>query len=138
MKIICAWCEKALGDIEVAGVSEKVISHGICKECLEHFSKNDHSFRSYLNSFDLPIFAIDSEGKVLIANEESIRLLGKKVEEIENFKGGDAMECAYARLPGGCGNTYHCKTCTIRNSVMETFKTGKNAKSNLGTDRNFR
>ncbi|MBN2104037.1 hypothetical protein JW835_08370 [bacterium] len=44
---------------------------------------------------------------------------------IENYMGGDAMECVYARLPGGCGNTIHCKTCTIRNSVTETFNTGK-------------
>jgi hypothetical protein len=35
------------------------------------------------------------------------------------------MECARARLPGGCGKTEHCKACAIRNTVMETHATGK-------------
>ena len=35
------------------------------------------------------------------------------------------FECAYATLPGGCGNTIHCDGCTIRNTVMDTFQTGK-------------
>jgi hypothetical protein len=35
------------------------------------------------------------------------------------------MECAYSKLPEGCGNTTHCVACTIRNNVMATFETGK-------------
>ena len=35
------------------------------------------------------------------------------------------MECAYAKLPEGCGNTKHCVACTIRNNVMATFETGR-------------
>jgi len=128
MKNICAWCNKDLGDTEAASAPGHAVSHGICKECLDQFSKDDPDFRSYLNSFDLPILAVDREGRVLIANKKSIELLGKEIEEIENSKGGNAMECAHARLPGGCGNTYHCKTCTIRTSVMETFKTGNSIK----------
>jgi hypothetical protein len=34
------------------------------------------------------------------------------------------LECAYARLPGGCGNTEHCKACTIRRTITTTHATG--------------
>ena len=36
--------------------------------------------------------------------------------------GGVALECAYARLPEGCGKTVHCVTCTIRNTVTSTIQ----------------
>jgi hypothetical protein len=39
--------------------------------------------------------------------------------------GGDVFECAYARLPGGCGRTAHCSGCTIRQTVMDTVRTGQ-------------
>jgi hypothetical protein len=54
-------------------------------------------------------------------------MLGKGSPEIEGHKGGDVFECAYARLPEGCGNTIHCSGCTIRRTVMETHKTGKSS-----------
>lgn len=30
----------------------------------------------------------------------------------------------HSKLPEGCGQTIHCKSCTIRNSVMDTLNTG--------------
>jgi hypothetical protein len=47
------------------------------------------------------------------------------MKDFVGFRGGDVFECAYASLPGGCGETIHCEACTIRNTVMDTFKTGK-------------
>ena len=35
------------------------------------------------------------------------------------------FECAYARLPEGCGGTVHCSGCAIRRSVYETYETGE-------------
>ncbi len=117
------WATKKTGD-----VSDDTITHSICRECREHFLTNDGDLRSYLDSFDLPIFLVNQEEKILIANEQSMKLLGKEPEEIEDSLGGDAMECAYARLPGGCGHTIHCKTCAMRNSVTETYRTGESLK----------
>ena len=37
------------------------------------------------------------------------------------------MECRWARLPGGCGQTEHCVACTVRQTVTGTFQTGQNA-----------
>jgi hypothetical protein len=53
-------------------------------------------------------------------------MLGKNLSRIEGYRGGDVFECAYARLPEGCGKTVHCSGCTIRNTVIKTFATGIN------------
>ena len=60
---------------------------------------------------------------VTSANKQAQSLLQKELPDIEGFKGGEVFECAYASLPGGCGNTVHCDGCTIRNTVMDTFQT---------------
>jgi hypothetical protein len=52
-------------------------------------------------------------------------LLQKNPEEVEGELGGDAFGCNYANLPGGCGNTVHCRTCAIRINVLETLQSGK-------------
>jgi hypothetical protein len=31
----------------------------------------------------------------------------------------------YSALPEGCGKTVHCSGCAIRNTVMDTFQSGK-------------
>jgi hypothetical protein len=72
-----------------------------------------------------PVFVIDSNGVVKGTNNGGLEMLQKEMEEIENELGGDAFECSYARSEGGCGNTVHCKTCAIRNIVMDTLSTGQ-------------
>jgi len=52
-------------------------------------------------------------------------MLGKSQRRVFGLLGGEVMECRYARLPEGCGNTVHCKTCAIRNTVMEVLETGE-------------
>ena len=56
-------------------------------------------------------------------------MLGKEMREIEKAPGGDAFECTYANQEGGCGNTVHCRTCAIRNIVMDTLATGQGYKN---------
>jgi PAS domain-containing protein len=79
----------------------------------------------FLDSLKPPIVVVDQEGAVVTGNDKVRELLQKKLSDIEGYKGGDVFECAYARLPEGCGNTVHCSGCTIRRTVMETHETGK-------------
>jgi PAS domain-containing protein len=74
----------------------------------------------YLDQFQEPVIVINGVGRVLAANQPMANLLGKSEREVAGLLGGEAMECVYARLPGGCGHTTHCKTCTIRNTVTTT------------------
>jgi len=61
-------------------------------------------------------------------NQQMADMLGKSYRETFGLLGGEAMECKYSRLEGGCGGTVHCKTCTIRRSITHTMETGENLK----------
>jgi hypothetical protein len=123
MKRICAWCGKYLG--EKPGL-DRVVTHGICDECAKEMNANlNQGLQSFLDRLEAPVLMVDHDGVVLTANLAACEKVDKELYEVRDFRGGDVMECARARLPGGCGQTEHCQACTIRNSVMETHATGK-------------
>lgn len=127
MKAICAWCQKEIGDESDQGeASNFEITHGICGSCKDYFfSGQAHTLDKFLDLLDAPILMINPQGEVMFANKQALQFLDKDLASVRGFRGGEVMECAYAKLPEGCGNTTHCVACTIRNNVMETFKTGK-------------
>ena len=125
MRRICAWCKKELTPREDKK-TENEITHGICSVCALKFSSNvPKTAKTMLDMITEPVLVIDSMGLVLTANESGLKLLGKDLDELENHLGGDALECSYARLPEGCGKTEHCKTCAIRNVLMDTLASGR-------------
>jgi len=125
MERICAWCKRKLNIREELS-TDGVITHGICSQCAVQFTHSTpKSIREKLNSVSGPILVLDSQGRVISANESGKRFSGKKDNELENQLGGDVLECSYAKLPEGCGRTEHCKTCAIRNIVMDTLANGR-------------
>lgn len=126
MKKICAWCKKELENVQIDVNEEHPVTHGICPRCAQRLlfgrAKPLHEF---LDSLGVSILLIESEPKVLTANKHARNLLGKELPEIEGHKGGDVIQCVYASTPSGCGNDVHCKSCTIRRTVLETFATGR-------------
>lgn len=122
---ICAWCGEDLGRAGSDLDPQNVITHGLCKECAFHlFAQIGMPLQRYLDGLGVPIVVIDGDGTVKTANERARALLQKDLSAIEGYRGGQVFECAYARLPGGCGNTIHCSGCTIRNTVTDTWQTG--------------
>jgi PAS domain-containing protein len=103
-----------------------VVTHGICPACSDHFFGDVDlpPLRRFLDRLEAPVLLVDGEGAVLTANRAARELLGKSLPEIEGRRSGEVVECARARLPGGCGRTAHCAACTIRVAVGETFATG--------------
>lgn len=127
MKRVCAWCHKNLGETSdfVAG-DINCISHGICQDCLDNVKDSSRlHLRELMNMLPEPVFLIDSEGRARSANEKALEFIGKNYVDIEDALGGDVIACAYASLPGGCGQTEHCAACTIRNTVNKTAETGQ-------------
>lgn len=109
-----------------SGAPAALITHGICKTCERHFfAPRDRSLRGFLNSLDAPVIVVDDNVRVLEANDTALRLMGKARTEVAGHLGGDVIECARARLPGGCGRTVHCTACTLRNTVNTTHATGQ-------------
>ena len=128
MKKICGWCNKVLETNEKYA-SEGDITHGICSLCaIKVTSYAPRNAKQILDLVQEPVFLIDADGVVNATNRSGLELLGKDFADIENELGGDVFECSYAP-EGGCGNTLHCRTCAIRNIVMDTLSTGQSYKN---------
>lgn len=126
MRVVCSYCQKDLGRKPPLG--DGGVTHAMCRECDAYFAAqwSGMSFEQYVARFDFPVVLVEGEaGRVVAMNQPACRFLGRSPREVVGLLGGEAMECAYARLPGGCGKTAHCAACAIRNSVTETHRTGR-------------
>ena len=127
MKVVCSWCQKNISTIS-SNFGTKLISHGLCDDCRIKIEYNFTSLEDFIEKLKKPIMIVDNDGIVLGANQTVAMMLKKSKEEIKNQRGGDVMQCVYADLPEGCGNTIHCTGCTIRNTVNKTYETGQSQK----------
>jgi PAS domain-containing protein len=82
-------------------------------------------FQAFIDRLPAPIFVVDNDGVIRTANKPGLALLRKTPEQVDRMRWGTVFECAYARLPEGCGRTVHCSGCAIRRSVYHTFETGE-------------
>lgn len=125
MKVICSYCRNKMDDKEP--FDSDLVSHGMCEDCIEYFSPQWEglSLGEYLDRFDFPVIVVNEDCRILAANQEMANIIGRGERETQGLLTGEAVECVYSRMEGGCGNTIHCKTCTIRNSVSHTLETGE-------------
>lgn len=127
MKTVCAWCRQVIDsdDAETLG-DDMPISHGVCPECIrKFFSFLGRPMQDFLDRFSGPVFLVDDAARVITANTAGLTLIHKRPDEIDQMLAGTVFECPHARSSDGCGNTIHCKSCTIRNAIVETLTTGK-------------
>ncbi len=127
MKKICAWCKRELEALNDADHEQQFpITHGICETCAGNLlAQMGRPLWDFLDNLEVPILLMEPGPLVCSANKHAQKLLNKQLPEIEGRRGGEVIECAHAKRPEGCGNTVHCKSCTIRITVLETFATGK-------------
>ena len=126
IKQICLYCKSHIGFIPEEDDPSEKISHGICLRCTpQFFAGTGASFSNFLDRFEVPLFLIGPDTCLVDANALGKKLVGKELTQIQGYSGGEVFECAYAELPGGCGETIHCKSCTIRRVVTETAATGQ-------------
>ncbi len=125
MKVICSYCGKDMAPRDALYEGER-LSHSICPDCIEKATAFlAQPLTEFLDRFAAPVLIVDEEGRCRMANSEAFTLVGKTAEEACGELCGDVFECKWAELPGGCGNTIHCKSCTLRLTVMETLATGR-------------
>ena len=126
MKTVCAWCRKEMGARNSPEAPQEEISHSICQDCLSNIRfQAGGSLSDYLETLPWPVLVVDADAVVQDANRAARGLIKKPIEQIRGRLGGDVFECAYARLPEGCGRTIHCSGCTIRRTVTNTLATGR-------------
>ena len=123
---VCLFCGCNLGSIENPEGRSPDISHGICIHCFPKLlAGKGMKLRQFLDSFPLPVFLVDEDARVLGANQQGLRLLSKDLDEVQGHLAGEFFACGHSREPGGCRQTVHCKTCTIRRSIIETHESGR-------------
>ena len=119
----CIWCALELRDHDSSGLP---FAPSVCVACAEYLAADERlSVEEFIERLPHPVLVLESDGVVVAANEEARAFVGKGPEQISGRRGGDVIECSSARLPGGCGNTIHCKGCALRRSVLHTFETGE-------------
>lgn len=125
MRVVCSYCQKLVAT--KPPLNDGSVTHGMCPACAEYFGAqwSGMSYAAYLARFDFPVVLVDGDVRLVAVNGPACALLGKGPREVIGLLGGEALECARARLPGGCGRTEHCPTCTIRNTVTRTHETGQ-------------
>ena len=125
MKLLCSRCNNVIRDEPSGFSSDRVITSGTCDQCASLLLwPNRPAMVEFLDGLDAPVVVINLSGNVCAANKMARDLLQKDLFEIEGFQGGNVFECAFAKLPEGCGKTIHCDGCTIRNTVMDTLHSG--------------
>ena len=126
MKKVCAWCRRELESTAADHEQQYPITHGICETCAANLlAQMGRPLQEFLDNLDVPILLLESGPLICSANRQARKLLDKQLADIAGRRGGEVIECVYAKLPEGCGNTVHCKSCTIRITVLETFATGR-------------
>jgi len=125
MRLQCSFCRCMYGQVEP--LDDASISHGMCADCFEHFDRqwSGIGLEEYLDTFPFPVLAVDADSRIAAINEPAEAMVQRSSSEVRGLLGGEATECVYARLPGGCGQTRHCQFCTIRRTVMDTHLTGE-------------
>lgn len=122
LRKVCAWCGKVMDE----GAPGAPVSHGICRKCFDCFSvAGEETFQDFLDSLELPVLVVNSNVTIMGGNRKAAEFIGKELPEVKSLLGGEALECAYSRLPGGCGKTVHCGGCVIRKTVTATWNDGK-------------
>ena len=98
----------------------------MCPSCYRDFVArfDAESLQTMLDGFDVPVIVVEEDMRVVASNRAAQSLFGRPTPEVVGLLGGEALECAYARLPAGCGRTQHCSSCAIRGAVNRTIASG--------------
>lgn len=122
----CAWCNKKFTPQTRPGLPDSRMTPPLCPACSELMVfQMGVPFQTFIDRLPAPIFVVNDNAEVQAANKLGLQFLNKESRQVLKKLGGEVFECAYARLPEGCGKTVHCSGCTIRRTVYETFDTGE-------------
>lgn len=130
MKKICAWCKIILEPGDAAAAGDAPVSHGICHACAgKLLTAKPLALAEFLDRLDFPVLLVKAESGIELANRRACAMLGRTPELVKGKWPEDVAECIYAKAPGGCGRDVHCTGCALRQTLLDTFATGKSHKN---------
>jgi PAS domain-containing protein len=125
VRLICSYCRKTIRADPGSRVTD--VSHGMCRECGEHFARlwAGMPLGEYLDELGAPVVLTDGDGRVVAMNRQLGDLLGVDPADSSGLRAGEVFACVRSRLPEGCGGNTHCRDCAVRRSVETVSRTGK-------------
>ena len=87
---------------------------------------NLDTYKVFVNVLESPTLLMQAEPRqVVTANNKACELLGKNLNQIEGYRGGEVFDCIHSFTEQGCGLDPNCEECKIKSAVLETFVSGK-------------
>lgn len=79
-------------------------------------------FKSLLNAIPDPVFVVDKDARIVEFNEAAVNITEMKPLHAIHKPPGDLLYCINAfHRDEGCGRTFHCRECKIREAVTRAF-----------------
>ena len=95
----------------------------------EALKERESELSAIIDDLPLPIFLVDSERRVKTLNEAALEFTARSYGDLVNIRAGEAFGCLNSfDEPEGCGFGPNCGKCVVRQTILDTFETGKNHK----------
>lgn len=102
------------------------VTHGICQACRDELIRDVAvPLADFLDLIEEPVLLVTDGVEVEAGNAAAAGIVNRARRDLQGLLAGPVFECAYAKLPEGCGRTIHCSGCVIRRSVEHTHATGE-------------
>ncbi len=93
-------------------------------KAFEKVKIKENIFKKMFNSAPVVMIILNKKSEILDINKTGIDLLKKDASKILGHRGGDFLSCINSSLnEEGCGQSHHCKSCVLNNSVNKTILT---------------
>ncbi|WP_321420090.1 PAS domain S-box protein [uncultured Methanomethylovorans sp.] len=96
------------------------------KKTEDEIKKQKNVMDTIFHNAPIIMILINREGRIENINYSGMEATGKEKEELMGLLAGQVFSCVSSSKGQGCGKNIECRSCPVRNTFSETFKTGEN------------
>ena len=95
------------------------------EELIKELRDSQMELEAMLQNVPMLIMLVDGERRIRKANVAAARFARRSRQEMVGLRGGEALRCLHSTDSSqGCGFGPSCDRCMVRNTVLDTFRTG--------------
>lgn len=96
------------------------------KKIEKRLRDSETKLSAILNNMPILMMLVDKERRVRNLNHAALKFAGCPDKEMIGLRAGEALRCLHSLDdPKGCGFGPSCKNCVMRQTVLDTFETGR-------------